>query len=543
MSGALGGLIRRYHPLVWSVVALHLVAALAFTLLVPAFRSPDEAQHVDMIRRYRAGLGHDAPDQMVPMAADVDAVNRAVADPAVLPRPPLLAEDVAPRPVRPAFDDVAPPGATSGVDNQLTQHPPAYYALVAGGTTLAAGMTPEGWWSWDRELFLYRLVSVLLTAALPLLAAEAAMATGLSRRAGAVAAAVVLLVPQATVVGSAVNNDALVMLGAAVAVTAALHHVRTSRHTSAWVAAGAGAVAALTKATAAPLLAWVVLVVVVTAWGRWRESEARSSLVGTAAIGALGATWYVRNLVRYDDIQPSGYRAPRAEGFEPSLRGFVPQWSDLLSRTFWGMPARRTGVFLPAAISHGLSAGAVALALVALGDAARRRATALLLLLTASQVALLAQSNWRSHGRTGAFPAVQGRYLFAVLVPLAVICVIGARQLGSWWPSRLRRPRPDTATVAAVVAAAGAVLHLWLAVSMLQGFWGAERASLHDRLLAVVAWSPLPALLTWLVLGTLATGTVVMAVFAVSRVLRWALRGRSAVPAPDPGSPRRPTPV
>ncbi len=167
-------LLRRYHPLVWAVTGLHVLAAVAFALLVPMFRAPDEAQHVDLIRQYRFELGFEPPNRMIPQGADVSIANRSVADPEVLPRPPLRLDDAVPRPDRPSFADLAAPGQPGPDENHLTHHPPTYYAAVAGATSFLAGLTPSGLWSWDREVLMYRLGSILLTAPLPLLAAEAA---------------------------------------------------------------------------------------------------------------------------------------------------------------------------------------------------------------------------------------------------------------------------------------------------------------------------------------------------------------------------------
>lgn len=519
--------LRRYHPLVWVFLVVHLLASLSFSLLTPMFRSPDEAQHIDMVRQYRLELGHDRPDRMVPQGPEVSAADRSVADPEVRPRPPLLADDAVPRPDRARFGDLVEPGAPSVLDNQLTQHPPAYYALVSGVTTFLAGLTPSTWWSWDREVYLLRLVSIVLTAPLPVLAAEGVRALRLSRSAGAVAAGVVLLVPQATAVGSSVNNDALVIAGASVAVVAALHHLGSRRPLSAWIATSGAAVAALTKATAAPVLAWVVLVVAVTWWRRWRTPGAAAATIGTALATAVGASWYIRNVVVFRDPQPSGFRERDAPAdFSASIGVFLRNWLDRLSQSFWGLPARRTGVALPAVVSHSLTVATLALALAALADRARRTAVTLLLLLAGSQVILLAQTNWRAHLRTGVYPAVQGRYLFAILIPVAVLVVLGARQLARRAPSL---PWPGTTAVALVVGAAGAGLHLLLGWSMLQGFWGEPDASPGARIGAVVAWSPLPAVLTHAVLWAFVTsgvGTAAAAAAALTRPVWRSARDR-----------------
>ncbi len=526
------GIAGRHHPLTWTVVLLHVVAALAFSVLLPMFRSPDEATHVDLIRQHARGLGHDRPDRTVPLGLDVKLAQDSVSPLDVRPRRPQLAEDAVPRPERPAFHDIAPPGEPSDIDNHMTQHPPLYYASVAAASTFVGGLTPTGWWSWDREMYLYRLLSILLTAPLPLLAAEGALAVGLTRRVSAIAAASLLLVPQATAIGAAVNNDALVLLGSAGAVAASLWHLRTGSGRSGSVAALAATVAALTKATAAPLLAWVVVVVVIRWWHDRRHAPLRATdasrpsaadLGGPLLTAAAGLSWYVVNLVRFRDPQPTGLRPLRqAENFTPSPLGFLHQWLDRLSRTFWGMPARRTGVALPWAVPHALSLTAAVLVVAAWWDRTRRRATAMLWLLCAAQVALLLRSNWGSHSRSGALPAVQGRYLYALLVPVAVLGVVGARQLARWAGTRV--PLPSASVVGFAVAAVGMVLHVLLGLSMLQGFWGAPDASTAERLRALVAWSPLPAAATWALLGA-AAGAAVGSVGALAARIRAAGRG------------------
>src|SRR6185436_19532311 len=104
-----------------------------------------------------------------------------------------------------------------------------------------------------------------------LLASAAARAMGCSQQVAAVAAAFTLLIPQLTFVGSVVNNDAFVILFAALAVVAGLRYLAGGSRNWAWLAAGAGAAVALTKATGATVAAWVVLVVLLGAWPRWRQ--------------------------------------------------------------------------------------------------------------------------------------------------------------------------------------------------------------------------------------------------------------------------------
>src|SRR5690606_39495715 len=99
-----------------------------------------------------------------PLGLDVERASDSVSPVDVRPRPPQLAGSAVPRRERPAFGDLAAPGEPSDTENHMTQHPPLYYAAVAGASTFVGGLTPKGWWSWDREMYLYRLWSILLTA-------------------------------------------------------------------------------------------------------------------------------------------------------------------------------------------------------------------------------------------------------------------------------------------------------------------------------------------------------------------------------------------
>ncbi|MCZ7629998.1 MAG: hypothetical protein M5U19_13540 [Microthrixaceae bacterium] len=51
----------------------------------------------------------------------------------------------------------------------MTQHPPAYYSLVATMRTAVTSVLPEDVWTADREVMLLRIFNVLLMAAVPYL--------------------------------------------------------------------------------------------------------------------------------------------------------------------------------------------------------------------------------------------------------------------------------------------------------------------------------------------------------------------------------------
>jgi hypothetical protein len=116
---------------------------------------------------------------------------------------------------------------------------------------------------------------------------------------------------------------------------------------------------------------------------------------------------------------------------------------------------------------------------------------------------------------------VQGRYLFALVVPLAVFFAVAVAEL-------VRRSERAVVGVALGASALGFVLHVALAGNMLDRYWEGPDATFTERVHAVYAWSPLPAPLTGVVLALPLLLIVAGAVMAVaSRV-----RPRAITPGP-----------
>ena len=193
----------------------------------------------------------------------------------------------------------------------MTQHPPLYYLVAAAVTRVVT--IPNSFWSWDRELYLIRLLSVLFLAPLALLASEGVLALKLSRPAGAIAAGFTLLIPQKSFMGAVVNNDSLTILLAAAVVVAGLRYLAGGSARNAWVGAGTGAALALTKATGAVAVAWVALVIAYAAYERWKRGEgadaaSRARAGGVAPRGRLDLVH--REL---DPVPPAATASPEGE--------------------------------------------------------------------------------------------------------------------------------------------------------------------------------------------------------------------------------------
>jgi hypothetical protein len=142
-------------------------------------------------------------------------------------------------------------------------------------------------------------------------------------------------------------------------------------------------------------------------------------------------------------------------------------------------------------VSHLLTAAAIVAIVVAVMWSRRRTVSLLLAVLVVVQVALMFRTNLAAHLRSGQLSGLQGRYLFALLVPLAVLGALAVDAVA-------RRRLGDGAAVriALVTAAVGIALHALLVRSMLRGYWEAADANATERLGAVFAWSPLPVLAT-----------------------------------------------
>lgn len=506
---------RGHNAIVWWITGAAALFSLMYSILVPVYRGPDEIRHVDMIKYYGSSMGYPDPRVRSPIDPAVLA-SRPLAGPGVDPeltyRPPLSAAEAQPRRLRPTFQElsVSKNSSTESRGNQLTQHPALHYVIASSWGSLVGAAYPEEVWTWDREVWFYRLLSLVLVAPLPLLAATTARSLGLSSQGVVSAAAAMFLIPMRSFIGAIVNNDASMVLGAAIAVTAGIAHLRNPGWRNAAVAAGGAALAAWSKTTGATLLPWVLLVVLVAALPVWRTGRHRDALVRLVSAGSIvvvGAGWLLTNLVRFADPQPTSNQQLVVEGAETPIWPFLRTWFERVNGTFWGQPARRTGVtladWLVTSLTVAVVLATIALVVVVLRRRRHRLVVVLLGALWLVQLALLFRTNFANYWRTGGFTAMQGRYLYAALIPFALLLAMFIDEV---LPKRARSWAMGTAV------AVGAALHLVLAGSMLDGYWAGT--GLSGRVESVLAWSPLPQIgsLAVLALPLIATGLLALAV-------------------------------
>jgi small subunit ribosomal protein S36 len=482
-----------------------------WSVFTPLAEAPDEPAHLGLVLhvaetgRYPThdGLHHTAGmfqiclDHATTAKWCRNAEERA-ADVKVRDRP---ADAAPPKDERPHWDDPGFRSSAPGRLNQMPQHPPLYYGVMAAALRVERAVVPGGL-SIDRELALLRMLNVLVVLPIPWLAWCLARRLGLGDDVGTVAAVVPLTVPQLTHIGSTLNNDNLfvVLVSALMVLLAGVARGDRSRRTAVLVGLTTG-LALLTKGfgivlpPVVSLAYWIGSAAPGTKAhrsGGWQRVRGRAGL-GALAVGfVVCGWWYVAKLIATGHIMPSIEDArldgsERPAGLQPELGEYVGTTVSRLVEGFWGAFGWRA-VKLPTAISLAttllcLVAGAAAFrhrARMRADDEPVGRATLVMLLvpLALLTVFVVVRSAVIYH-EAGVLAFQQGRYLFAGLTGAAVVVAIGARHL------------LGQRTLA--VAVGGVLLMQGLAIAWcLRSWWGADGTVLLESLRAVVAWSGWP---------------------------------------------------
>ena len=516
------------------ITALVVLTGVLWAVLAPPFRAPDEPQHVNSVLRLAYGGGWPSAGEAL-VGPAVDAAREQAALDTDLPGrhydrvdvPPFIAVPPVPDDDRPVVDagnalaDPLPPGTSTrhlpktAVD-QMTQHPPLYYAvaaLVLRGTGLAEAR-------WDHQLLALRLFDVALLLPVPLLAAAAARRLSGSRPAALVAASFTLFVPQAGHIMGSVTNDALVTLSGAVitylCVVVLGGDLRA--RTAVWLGIALG-VGLLTKVMVVFALPMVVAAYLVALGPRARRL--RGTLLAGAVALVAGGWWWLRNLLVLGTVQPVGIPDRFADGEPAGLWHFLRTGVTQVTRSFFGnfgwLELRiPDGFFWTASVTIGALA---AIALVRL--AAARRAVGVLLLLPAALWLAVLVNAWPGYQETGLIIAVQGRYLFAGLAALSVTTALGAAALLG---PRICRAVPWLVGAACVAAASGLAYGFW-------GFYQGSTSTVAEAAARWAAWSPLTG-------PQLAVLVSVLVLAAVAAVLACGLFARSTALAETTAAPQ-----
>ncbi|MCL9794796.1 glycosyltransferase family 39 protein, partial [Frankia sp. AgKG'84/4] len=254
----------------------------SYAFVYPTWAGYDEAQHVDMVYGLQHGAGWPAPgEKMIAtgVAATSDDFDRGrYADMflsgAKRRGAPSFAEiDPTPRDERKSFDALGGPTPVDDgrLSNQMVQHPPLVYAA---GAVLLEALPDSQDWSYDRQVFILRLLNILIVAPLPLLGWLGARRFGLGEPAALAAAALPLAIPGFTRVGATFNNDGILTLttGALTVVLAGVMRGDLRRRTAGFVGLWFG-LALLSKAFALTLPVMIASAYLV---GWWRAGRRRA---------------------------------------------------------------------------------------------------------------------------------------------------------------------------------------------------------------------------------------------------------------------------
>jgi Predicted membrane protein (DUF2142) len=476
------------------VVALATVALFAvlaiWACVTPDYRAPDEPQQVSTTLRLAYLHSYPAPGDATifpPVKASYSDVGfGGIGLNTIIGLNPL------PRPTEKQLSQQTlrqlGAGATGAVTpydyDQMTQHPPGYFAVMAVAARVfdVIDKTPR------TALLILRLCSALLLLPLPFLTSRIARTLGLSPSGAAAASFLPIGLPQLMHLGGAVNNDVLtITLGAAVTWLAL--EVAGRARVRPWALALGFAMTAmlLTKGVALPML------VVVAAAFLLRGS--RFGFAATSKYAALslvcmlpGLAWWVANVVRFGTLQPNGYPKSYLDllptghiGFGSWLHGFVPAMARSFFADFGWLEAP------PPPLVTALASAAVAL-LVVIGVLRSRDRLGEVLVAQLSWVMPLIAILDTSHAasdRTGALQGVQGRYIFAGVAAIAATIALALRP-GIEPATRRRRAGQGSYALLPIAAAALAIVGLVAGVSHFYLGNG-----LSGELGTFTAWSPL----------------------------------------------------
>ncbi|WP_424789345.1 DUF2142 domain-containing protein [Pseudactinotalea sp. Z1739] len=464
----------------------------AWALVSHAYRTPDEPQHVNSVMRLAHGGGWPPVGDARMSAGMSEAMDQAE----YLARLPGSTRenwgsgygwfvDVTPTPDQNRI--ILDAGRALDVEgqtriDQMSQHPPLYYGLLAGGLT-AIGMAED---RWDLQLLALRLMSILLTIpVVPLIAGSVRVVTD-SQHLALGSATVPLFVPQFGFISGSVTNDALMVLTGSIATYASLRVVggdlRMRWTLLAGVAVGAGL---LTKAFMAFSVPMVLLAYLFSRaeGGQWLRRVGHASLAMAVAF-AIGGWWWIRNYLLYGQFQPSGMnRQPIEGGGQQPIDWYFGRAWDMLTQSFWG----RFGwleVPLPGAFVVGATLLALALITVGLFNARRLWAEVLTIgSFAGGLIVAVAVRGLFNYQRLGQLVGLQGRYFFAAFVALTVLAALGV------WGVLRRSERsaaflnPTLVVVGLLVSAYG--LYVWFAAS----YVGPGESQI-DAFTRWVQWSP-----------------------------------------------------
>lgn len=417
-TGGVPIVTRAERTTVIAVTAAFTLLLTLWAFMTPMFAAPDEAAHFDAAEQIAIGNGWPDPGDMDLLA--VTYVEQGQQTTVAAANRQTVAELVA---TNPGFHDYP---------NQMTQHPPTYYAV--GALVLkAVGFFHH---PWDVGVMALRLFDVLLMVPLPFLVWSTVRRVTRSPRTAVVGSLALFAVPQLAQIGSAVTNDAPVILLGSV-ITWLVARTMTGDHRRRILVFLGIAVAAIcsVKGTGLPTVPFVAVALLVAGRGvlSMRARVLRTALTG-AIVAVLGSWWWIRNLVLFHTLQPKGsgdLRVTKSWGDQTSadIGGFLNVVWDRLSTSFWGQFGALQFPMTPILTDTLTVLSLAVIVFWAFRRSPHRDVALVMAFLPALTLAIQVQDNFQSYDDTQLIAGVQGRYLFTSLTALITVAAIAFRNL------------------------------------------------------------------------------------------------------------------
>ncbi len=487
---------------VWLLVVLQVGLSLLYAVAVPVLHGPDEYAHVDRV--LGTPLAAEDPGISDRAIAAAEQVGLAPGDGPVVA--PIRATDVvvpAPAADRPTWEDLGT-GAQAIEVSQAWDHPVTHYAVLAALDRALQELSPAS--RWDERVGRLRALHALMLAVVPWAAFWLAMRLSRSRGAALASATSALALPMVVQSGAIVNNDAsIAALGALCLLGLGWTTSGDDGPTAAWIAGGAGGLAAATKVFGVGAPAWFLVAAAGMRLDRGARRWPRTPwwLHATAAGLVFGAWWPLWQLVANGTLAPRRYTYPELEGFHPHITTWLGEVVRRIPETFVGSLGLEEH---PAPLVVTIVVSVLLLAAIARAGVALRSRSLVLLAPTVTALAMMAYASWGAYTRSAIPSGLRGRYLMVGIVGLLVLVGTGLRHA----------LRSEGAPVVAVVGS-GLALHAILLWPAIDGFWAGDGTMASAR--TALAAAPLGRNVT-LVVAAVTVGVAAAAVRTIATDLR-----------------------
>ncbi|MDO5722967.1 MAG: DUF2142 domain-containing protein [Flaviflexus sp.] len=414
----------------------------AWAMSTPVFRGPDEPVHVNSVMRVattgtwpKAGEADIDPviidaareaGLIFPNATSFASVNRYRLHYTDRNegRPRVDLATITPPIERSSFGIVKGENPGSTVVDQMTQHPPLYYAIAAGVVKIFhLWNTP-----WDTTIYTLRMLSIIILLPVTPCFIYTARRLGASRPWALAAGLIPAMIPQFYHITTLVTNDVLTAsLGAlvmAALVTAGTEPI--SRRTIALV----GATLGLALWSKGQILVFGLPLILVFALRPepWRVRA--KAIVASGTVALIIGWWWLVNILRYHTVQPGGYPQVYPDSWDPSQADvgyFVSHALRAYNDSFWT-------AFGWLEVTFPILLGATLTILTAITfvlGALKSTSPATIFAMGSTAIGLMAlllgQAWYGSYLPGGYLSGLQGRYAFPLIVVMAV-CVLAFDQ-------------------------------------------------------------------------------------------------------------------